>query len=77
MGDLNAKICAFVNGWDDRAHPIVCTKTADEILNTANRQTTRSCERASACLSLADVSAVLCRVIRMSSAHEGARRRCG
>jgi len=38
--DLNAKIRAFVNGWNDRCHPFVWTKTADEILKKANRQTT-------------------------------------
>jgi len=38
--DLNAKIRGFVNGWNDRAHPFVWTKTADEILKKANRQTT-------------------------------------
>jgi len=38
--DLNAKIRAFVNGWNDRAHPFIWTKTADEILKKANRQTT-------------------------------------
>ena len=30
--DLNAKIRAFVNGWNDRCHPFVWTKTADDIL---------------------------------------------
>ena len=38
--DLNAKIRAFLNGWNDRCHPFVWTKTADEILKKANRQTT-------------------------------------
>ncbi len=38
--DLNTKIRAFVNGWNDRCHPFVWTKTADEILKKANRQTT-------------------------------------
>ena len=38
--DLNAKIRAFINGWNDRAHPFVWTKTADQILKKANRQTT-------------------------------------
>ena len=38
--DLNAKIRAFVNGWNDRCHPFVWTKTADEILTKANRQPT-------------------------------------
>jgi hypothetical protein len=37
--DLNAKIRAFVNG-NDRCHPFVWTKTAEEILTKANRQTT-------------------------------------
>ncbi len=38
--DLNAKIRAFINGWNDRCHPFVWTKTADQILKKANRQTT-------------------------------------
>jgi len=38
--DLNAKIRAFVDGWNNRPHPFVWTKTADEILKKANRQTT-------------------------------------
>jgi transposase/transposase-like protein len=38
--DLNAKIRAFVDGWNDRCHPFVWTKTADEILKKANRQQT-------------------------------------
>ncbi len=37
--DLNAKIRAFIDGWNDRCHPFVWTKTADEILRKANRQT--------------------------------------
>jgi hypothetical protein len=38
--DLNAKIRAFVTGWNDRRYPFVWTKTADDILKKANRQTT-------------------------------------
>ena len=38
--DLNAKIRAFVDGWNDRCYPFVWTKTADEILKKANRQPT-------------------------------------
>jgi transposase len=39
--DLNARIRAFIDNWnDDRAHPFVWTKTADEILNKAKRPTT-------------------------------------
>ena len=38
--DLNAKIRAFVDGWNDRCHPFVWTKTPEEILNKANRQPT-------------------------------------
>ncbi|MFK5635886.1 IS630 family transposase, partial [Ornithinimicrobium sp. LYQ103] len=36
----NAKIRAFIDGWNDRAHPFVWTKTADELLKKANRQAT-------------------------------------
>jgi transposase len=38
--DLNTKIRAFIDGWHDRAHPFVWTKTAEEILKKANRPTT-------------------------------------
>lgn len=38
--DLNAKIRAFIDGWHDRAHPFVWTKTAEQILAKANRPTT-------------------------------------
>lgn len=38
--DLNAKIRAFVDGWNDRCHPFVWTKTADQILKKANRHQT-------------------------------------
>jgi len=38
--DLNAKIRAFIDGWNDRCHPFVWTKTADQILKKANRQQT-------------------------------------
>jgi transposase len=37
--DLNTKIRAFIDGWNDRSHPFVWTTTADEILNKANRPT--------------------------------------
>jgi len=40
--DLNAKIRAFIDGWNDRAHPFVWTKTAEEVLAKANRKRTRS-----------------------------------
>jgi transposase/DNA-binding transcriptional ArsR family regulator len=38
--ELNAKIRAFIDGWNHRAHPFVWTKTADQILAKANRQNT-------------------------------------
>lgn len=38
--DLNAKIRTFIDGWNDRSHPFVWTKTAEEILKKANRPTT-------------------------------------
>ena len=38
--DLNAKIRAFITGWNNRSHPFVWTKTAEEILAKANRQKT-------------------------------------
>jgi transposase len=38
--DLNAKIRAFIDGWNDRCHPFVWTKTADQILKKATRPAT-------------------------------------
>jgi transposase len=38
--DLNAKIRAFIDGWNDRAHPFTWTKSADQILTKANRKKT-------------------------------------
>lgn len=38
--DLNAKIRAYIDGWTDRAHPFVWTKTAEDILKKANRKST-------------------------------------
>ena len=43
VNDLNAKIRAFIDGWNDRCHPFVWTKTADQILAkpTVRRPQTR------------------------------------
>ncbi len=38
--DLNAKIRAFINGWNQRSHPFVWTRTAEQILTKANRKKT-------------------------------------
>jgi transposase len=38
--DLNTKLRAFIDAWNDRSHPFVWTKTADQILAKANRPTT-------------------------------------
>ncbi|WP_026536626.1 IS630 family transposase, partial [Arthrobacter sp. H14] len=38
--ELMKAIRAFINGWNERAHPFVWTKTADQILAKADRQTT-------------------------------------
>jgi hypothetical protein len=38
--DLNAKIRAYIAGWNERCHPFVWIKTADQILKKANRQKT-------------------------------------
>jgi hypothetical protein len=38
--DLNAKIRAYIDSWNDGAHPFVWTKTADQILAKANGQKT-------------------------------------
>jgi hypothetical protein len=42
--DLNAKIRAFIDGWNDRAHPFVWTKSAEETLAKANRMTTSNAD---------------------------------
>jgi hypothetical protein len=38
--ELTRKIRDFIDSWNGRAHPFVWTKTADQILTKANRQTT-------------------------------------
>jgi transposase len=38
--ELNTKIRTYIDGWNDRCHPFVWTKTADQILKKANRKTT-------------------------------------
>ena len=38
--ELNAKIRAYIGGWNDRCHPFIWTKTAEEILKKANRKNT-------------------------------------
>lgn len=37
--ELTISIRAFVNGWNNRAHPFVWSKTADDILKQTSRQT--------------------------------------
>jgi hypothetical protein len=36
--DLNTKISTFINGWNDRKHPFIWTKTADDTLTKINRK---------------------------------------
>ena len=36
--DLTTAIRTYINGWNNRAHPFVWTKTADQILKKANRK---------------------------------------
>jgi hypothetical protein len=38
--ELNVKIRAFITGWNDRSHPFVWTKTAEQVLAKANPQKT-------------------------------------
>ncbi len=38
--DLTRRVRTFIDGWNDRCHPFVWTKTADEILAKADRQKT-------------------------------------
>ncbi len=42
--DLNTKIRAFIDGWNDRCEPFVWTKTADEIIPhaTSGQQTSKA-----------------------------------
>ena len=40
VSELNTKIRQFIDGWNDRCHPFVWTKTADEILQKPKRPTT-------------------------------------
>ncbi|MGY4765279.1 transposase [Kribbella sp. CWNU-51] len=40
VGDLNTKIRRFITSWNDRSHPFVWTKTANQVLKKANRQKT-------------------------------------
>ena len=37
--DLNTKIRAFINGWNQRCHPFTWTKTPDEILTKCQPKT--------------------------------------
>ena len=43
--DLIAAIRRFIDGWNERCHPFVWTKTADEIPPHATRQTTSDARR--------------------------------
>jgi transposase len=38
--ELNARIRAYIDGWNHRCHPFIWTKTADQILKKANRKIT-------------------------------------
>jgi len=38
VADLIAKIRAFINGWNPRAHPFIWTKTTADILDKINRK---------------------------------------
>jgi transposase len=38
--ELNARIRAYIDGWNQRCHPFIWTKTADQILKKANRKIT-------------------------------------
>jgi transposase len=40
VADLNRRIRTFIDGWNQRAHPFVWTKTAEQILTKANRKKT-------------------------------------
>ena len=36
--DLMIKIRAFIDGWNQRKHPFIWTKPADEIIDKTNRK---------------------------------------
>lgn len=36
--ELNTKIRAFINGWNDRKHPFIWTKTPEQVLAKINRK---------------------------------------
>lgn len=38
--DLNGKLRAYIDGWNQHAYPFIWTKTADEIFKNDNRPTT-------------------------------------
>jgi transposase len=42
VSDLVAKIRAFINGWNQRKHPFIWTKTPDDILNSINRKRSKT-----------------------------------
>ena len=71
--ELTTAIKRFIAGWNDRAHPFVWTKTADQILKKANRQTTSL-----AALPLPGPCLALSYVLGMNGAESSAtsRRRC-
>jgi transposase len=42
--ELNTKIRAYIDGWNDRCHPFAWTKTAEQILTKATRKKTSVAE---------------------------------
>ena len=38
VGDLTTKIKQFIDGWNDRKHPFIWTKTADDVLAKIKRK---------------------------------------
>jgi hypothetical protein len=38
--DLTAAIETYIDGWNERCHPFIWTKTADQILTKADRRKT-------------------------------------
>ena len=56
--DLTGKIKAFITGWNDRKHPFIWTKPADEILTKINRKRNMSRLRATSGVSMRYVYAL-------------------
>ena len=44
MSPTHAAVPAFIDGWNNRSHPFIWMKTADEVLAKANRKKTSNAD---------------------------------